>query len=487
MIINNLKSIKNSTLNFSNGINIFIGPNNSGKSTILLPILSLQEGLPDVSSQDLRLGENNGSVNLDLIDKTGRKLRLRINITGKATGLSQIQQDNRSARFDKFKNNLDKCNIFPLLSNRKTKDLLEQINITNSKTVFPNLKNLYNKIDGLSDYNEPLSKKFAEICNNILDFKITSEVSLDGKKSFFRYANHRISIIDMGDGIISILGFISYLLIAENKIFIIEEIENDIHPQALKSLIDLIIEKSNNNQFIITTHSNIVLTQLGKVANSKIFEVDINFNELPLTNIKKIENVPEEKIRILETLGYSFLDYNLYAGWLILEESSAEKIIREYLIKWFFPNLSTKLRTFSSRSKDNIKNRFDNLNVLIVFIHLTEAYKNKIWVMIDNGKEELKILDEIKQKYIKNGWNEENFIQLKYHDFELYYPERFQDDVKDILAITDRKKKYYKKIELLKSVENWIASVKENQAKNEFQKSANEIIQYLKLIDSKLN
>jgi hypothetical protein len=57
----------------------------------------------------------------------------------------------------------------------------------------------------------------------------------------------------MGEGIPHLLGLINDLCLAENKLFLIEEPENDIHPKALKRLLDLIIQKSQSNQFVIST------------------------------------------------------------------------------------------------------------------------------------------------------------------------------------------------------------------------------------------
>jgi len=77
----------------------------------------------------------------------------------------------------------------------------------------------------------------------------------------------------MGEGIANLLGLIVDLCMAENQLFVIEEPENDVHPKALKKLLNLIAEKSVNNQFIITTHFNIVAKYLGAHPNCKLFSV----------------------------------------------------------------------------------------------------------------------------------------------------------------------------------------------------------------------
>ena len=52
--IENLRSFENAEIEFSKGINILLGANNSGKSTILLSLLTLQHLNMYVSKNDIR-------------------------------------------------------------------------------------------------------------------------------------------------------------------------------------------------------------------------------------------------------------------------------------------------------------------------------------------------------------------------------------------------------------------------------------------------
>jgi len=296
----------------------------------------------------------------------------------------------------------------------------------------------------------------------------------------------------MGEGVANMLGLITHLCIAKkSKIFLIEEIENDIHPKALKALLKLIAEKALSNQFFISTHSNIVMKYLGAEPNAKIFNVtndlrDGAISNLALSQIKEVSNEPEERRKVLEDLGYEFYDFDLWSNWLFLEESSAEILIRDYLIQWFIPTLFGKIRTFSANGKSNLSPKFDDFNRLFVFLHLQATYKNKAWVLIDGGVEEAKIIQTMKETYSKSGWNESNFAQFKEHDFELYYPSKFQAQVTEILAIKNTTERREAKKSLLEEVKNWI---KDNQelAKSEFEKSAADVIEKLKSIEEQMN
>ena len=78
---------------------------------------------------------------------------------------------------------------------------------------------------------------------------------------------------------------------------------------------------------------------------SKVFNIETKFSDNQIPNAKCYElNEAEERRNALERLGYDLSDYDLWKAWLILEESSAERLIREYLIPWFIPELQGRLR-----------------------------------------------------------------------------------------------------------------------------------------------
>jgi hypothetical protein len=117
---------------------------------------------------------------------------------------------------------------------------------------------------------------------------------------------------------------------------------------------------------------------------------------------------------------------------------------------------------------------------------LEPTYKNKVWVIIDQGNEENKIIERMKTKYSKSGWNSSNFIQFDEHDFERYYPRRFQKKVTAVLKIEDKQDKRKAKKELLDEVLGWIKE-NESTAKGEFKVSAKEVIEKLKTINKEIS
>lgn len=495
--IHNVRSFKDMhEVPFSGSMNIIIGPNNSGKSIILNSIFLLQRNV--LSQSDITLGMDNGKIELyyggshPSLHKSEGFDRIIIDLLSgdRSYGLVAGKKSNtRASQFPEIEpNNL----IYPYLSKRKVEQYVDTINESNANTVSGNFTHLYSKIDRLvTPQFEPGNSQYLRACNEILGFEVSTLAKGNGKQAvYFVHNLEHIPLTAMGEGVANVLGLIADLCIAENKIFLIEEPENDIHPKALKSLLKLIVEKSNSNQFFVSTHSNIVMKYLGATENSKIFrvsndKVDIERDKLRISKIKEVPSNSIEKQKVLEELGYDFFDLGLWKAWLFLEESSAEVIIRDYLIKWFAPNLQTELRTFSANSVNQVELKFEDFNKLFVFLHLEPTYKNKVWVYIDSGVKENLIISKMRSVYSKSGWNESNFDQFSEHDFEKYYPDKFQEEVNRILVL-DKKEKWNAKRELIEKVKTWIRDNNE-EAKAEFEKSAKEIIKILLDIQQKLN
>ncbi|MTJ15281.1 ATP-binding protein [Anabaena sp. UHCC 0187] len=498
--LTNIRSYENSQIELSPGINIIIGENNSGKTTILRTLLFLQNSNL-LQANDIRKNEYAGTVKIKFKDCDSKHFHpnlwntiginydsviiniystIALHICGETFGHYGMQNSN-SIIFNEEPNNF----IYPFLSKRKVETFNEDVRQQATNSVLGNFYNLTAKVDRISTDNFPAKKEYVKACDEILGFPINSLASPSGKKASYIVNNFgHIPIESMGEGVANILGLILDLCIAdnENKLFLIEEPENDIHPKALKKLLDFIIEKSKTNQFIITTHSNIVLKYLGSAPESKVFQVKMDFvNKVPTSTITEINNTHQSRKEILEDLGYELFDFDIWDTWLILEESSAETVIRDFLIPNFVPKLQGRLKTCSSKGVDKVRARIEALTSLCLFLHLQDSFKDRIWVLIDGGENEEKIIRDLKNSY--KSWNEDHFLQLKEHEFENYYPEEFKDEV---LKIKDSEDKRESKRVLLKKVKQWWIENPED-AKESFCKSAYEIIEILQNIEDSLN
>jgi predicted ATPase len=381
--------------------------------------------------------------------------------------------------------------IYPYLAKRKTEYYDSSINQEQLYKVQEGLRNLAARVQKVSSLSHPKRIEFERLCNDILGFAIgiipANQNNNNGMEpGIYVTNNHMIPIRSMGEGVANILGFIVTLLTEDNKLYLIEELENDIHPAALKKLLDLIIAKSKNNQFIISTHSHIVLKHLGVVDGSKIFHVEwspftttsegeIN---IPTSTVKEIENKPEERISLLEKLGYEFQDYELHEGYLLLEESSAESVINGFIIPNFVPEIYNRVKTIAARGVNDLERRVIDFHRLFVFIHSNPIYKDKAWVLADGDAPGLEIINKLKQSF--KTWPVGHFINFKEGNFEKYYPSRFQGKVESVLKLKD-KFKQEAKTKLLIEVMDW--SFKNRDiAIEEFSSSAKEVIAILKTI-----
>jgi AAA15 family ATPase/GTPase len=495
--LNNFRSFENANIQLSKGINLIVGANNSGKSTLLKSMLWLQNGF-GCNSKDLRIFENNGYVNLWIKEvkkefrshngKTLLKLKLGINSIDVDLTVGNEDDGSSTSHYSNTQNLISDQEpsnyIYPYLSKRKVIHFEQTINSSIANSVRGNLSNLYAKIDRICNPQIPAYKRYFQACEDIIGFQVSSIPANNGKQAAYSVSNwENITLDAMGEGVANLVGLIVDLCMAENKLFLIEEPENDIHPKALKKLLNLIAEKSVNNQFIITTHSNIVAKYLGALTDSKLFSVSMDFeNRIPTSHIEEIPNTPEARRNVLEDLGYDLFDFDLWSAWLILEESSAESIIKEFLIPWFAPDLQSKIRTFSARTLDEVESKFEDFNNLFVFLHLQPAYKNLAWVIVDSGEKEAGIIERLKNTYTRSGWNANNFLQFSEHDFERYYPIKFKEEIDNVLKQPSGKHKQKDKTSILEQVKTWC---KENpeEAKVAFQESASEIIEILEKIE----
>ncbi|MBD2742342.1 AAA family ATPase [Coleofasciculus sp. FACHB-1120] len=509
--LSNFRSFVSASVGLSKGINLVIGPNNSGKSTLLKSVAWVQYG-SSLSHTDLRLSQKDGFVQIELNNikqffPESSELNKVIKVSLSSPNNIGIEFFNRHIHIQGIPGELSLTNtmntfsfysysipnqepenfIYPYLSRRKVATYEEMVNLNSTSSVRGNFSNLYAKIDRLSNPEMPANKQYVQACREILGFQITAIPSEQGKKAAYVVSNFEsIPLEAMGEGIANLVGLIVDLCIANNQLFLIEEPENDVHPKALKKLLKLIAEKAETNQFIITTHSNIVVKYLGSQSESKLFRVTMEFEDrLPTSEIEEVGDSSEARLHVLEELGYELFDFDIWSAWLILEESTAEKIIREFLIPWFTPELKDRIRTFSARSVNEVETKFEDFNKLFVFLHLQPIYKNLAWVIIDGGDEEKKVIERLKRTYTSSGWGEDHFLQFSKHDFERYYPQKFQSKIDSVLQMPNSKSRQGCKKALLHEVEAWI---KENPelAKTAFKESASEVVQMLHQIESAL-
>jgi hypothetical protein len=485
-------------------INVLVGRNNSGKSAVLRAVHLMQEEAV-LRIGDVRIGTRSAQINLvlggenlagdvhryfgdsNITTNDGIPLFLSIGkLQGQNAGLDFTR------RFDPGRTNAEPKLIegrepgnfiYTYFSKRKVFRFEEQVNQENTIAIGSDLRFLVSKVNRLAAQNYEGHEEYEKLCLDVLGFPIGTFASANGSQAGITIGRHeRIPIEAMGEGVSSMLGLIVDLCMADGHLFLIEEPENDIHPESLKALLKVIVDKSGQNQFIVTTHSNIVTRYLGAASNSKIFVVESEqrLNEVPTSTIREIEPTPEARIEVLRDLGYELSDFDLWDGWIILEEASAETVI-SYLIRWFFPRL-TRVRTVSSGGVTKAAPMFEEFRRLFLFAHLEPQYRHRAWLVVDGDEVGKDVVTKLQDNY--KTWPAEHFRTWTHGDFERFYPARFAERVDAVFALRGQEKREAKH-QLTRDVKQW-CDEHPGEAKSEFAGSAAEVFEFLREIETSL-
>ncbi len=128
-----------------------------------------------------------------------------------------------------------------------------------------------------------------------------------GEKGSFRH------IHDLSDGSLLLIALLTKILTSKHDIFLIEEPENSLHPKALLGLLDVMSSFHKEKQFIITTHSETL------VSRAKPEEVIVTkIGENGMSEITNIQNIRELK-RKLRNDFINFSDYVFFGESETLE------------------------------------------------------------------------------------------------------------------------------------------------------------------------
>lgn len=475
-------------------INLIIGRNNSGKSSLLKAIHSLQVG-GEVRPEDLRFGADEGKIyiggvripnpppsesvaplNCDRIDITIGGSQMHFEAAEVTKGNQWI--------WNPFPDSEPQATIYPLFR-RNPSHYQNQINIDMATRVISDWQNLPARIDRLTEAQSPNGQRYFQMVNEIVGTQVGAITTRDGKSlGQVIDTNRRVYIDRMGDGVSLILPIASAIQGVSDKIFLIEEPENGLHPAALKVLLKHIELASQQNQFFITTHSNVVLRYLGGTNDATIWKVSEDSSQTtPTSLVEPISSDPRSRLDILRDLGYELSDFDLFSAWLFLEESSAERLIRDLFVRWFAPKLLGRIRTVAARGVDEVESRFSSFNHLFVFCHLEPQYRQRAWVLTDGDTKGSEIVKRLRETY-QATWPESHFRTLSVTDLELLFPQQFQVRAQEALAL-GHEEKPAAKVALLNEVLAW-AEQNDELAKSEFATSAREICELLREIESSL-
>lgn len=473
----------------SPGCNIFVGQNNAGKSTLLQGISNWQLG-NRYNSRDARPNSGQSWYEIELSDLTSKYMianlppnpHLAYYLKGSYTGQNgkYAYVGTLNQQFSIMNSAWPNNPIVPFLAKRKAAIFNETVSRDSQSVVQGTLEHLYARIDRVANPGPSYHDTYKKSVEAIIGSFITTTSSSAGKEGGFFYDDDSFITLDrMGDGVSELVALIVELSISKEKIFVLEEPETNLHPSGLKALAELIRKSARHNQFIIATHSNIVLRELA-VDGTKVFRVYRDGDKASdPSRVNEVPNLPQERTALLRELGYEFIDFELHDAWLFLEESSAEAVINQLLIPWFVPKLTGRLRTFSAGGVTNVEASVSEFQRLVTFVHLQPVYQNHIWVRTDGdvpGHEAAKALRG-KFKYL----DETRCAPFNQAQFEYFFPTRFRASADNALAIKDKRDKQKAKLALLKEALEWSKS-NPDEAKPEWEQSAAEVVEVLRSI-----
>lgn len=480
-------------------VNVLIGANNAGKSSLLRALHLLQQGGQMVAA-DVRVGTTDYQIEIELDDVIRVPKWVAQDVAANVSHrIKVLTPDRKSMSYqwvvntngyamsgsDYSLSNIEPHHfIVPYFSRRKTSGYSEDVREQAAMTMSIDMSNLAAKLTRIGNPYFPNHSQYAQSCLDILGFVVTSIPSSNGQRpGVYLPTREAIDIDFMGEGVPNIVQLLVNLAVSEGKLFLMEEPENDIHPQALRSLLDLIVASSKKNQFVISTHSNIVVSHLCGAGNGKLFKITSEKGALPpLSTVVEVEASQAARLQTLTDLGYSFADLGLWSGYLILEESSAEYIIRTYLVPLFAPALS-RIRTISAAGVGNVEPTFSELNRLTLFLHMEPAYKNKTWVVVDGDDAGKTVIEKLSSKY--HNWLPGSFDFFSEPHFERYYPACFRKEVDEVLAVTAVDMRRAQKAALLQKVIRWLDE-DSARARDALATSARDVIQHLQRIEKAL-
>jgi len=460
------------------------------------------QGGSQFTPDDIRIGEPDALVTLafkgpppQLVSDDARKKKfsaaegnLNWNGTRGGFGISANflvpQQEPVSIRVDPMPSKEPDSLILPVLAGRRVNYYREQASRDNSVSVMPQDSNLVSRILPLVGSSTQEGIRFARLCREVLhvDLRVLPG---DNSQQFLGVQvdmQTSIPLESMGAGLSGALNLLVGLSQARDKLFLIEEPEDDLHPGALKRLLDAIAEASEHNQFLISTHSSIVLTRLGAVPGTVAVHVTSD-EGLPPTSRFEVKRTAEGRMEILRDLGYGLADMSLGEGWLIFEEATAERLVYQWLAPWFARGL-LGLRHLSARGNERVRALLTDFKEMFLFAHLEPMYRHRAWVVVDGDSRSREILAQLQSDFV--GWPPGRFRHWGKDAIEHYYPDQFAAKYRDeIMAIRNGRKRQEAKQELFRELVAWIEE-DPARAQKELEESASGMIDVLREIEREL-
>jgi hypothetical protein len=192
-------------------INVFIGPNNAGKSSLLRAVYAMQEGAGNMSA-DVRMDADASTIEIGLTGVHGIRrwgnggelgdAVLQIELTsGGALVLRLIDAGAGVTTVDHLPQMEPDHFIVPFFSRRKAVGYQEDVREQVALQVSPRFDFLAAKLSRLGNFAFPPGQRYRETCEAVLGFVVTAVPSTNGQRPAVYLPDRRTIPLDqMGEG-----------------------------------------------------------------------------------------------------------------------------------------------------------------------------------------------------------------------------------------------------------------------------------------------
>lgn len=307
-------------MEFAPGVNLVIGKNGSGKTSLLRMI----DGIPRNTNIGLdpdalaKYAENVDLVKVTCKDSETSETMAFSKRTGNTSSWQNFQIFNQRIRFITSDRRVNMASVAtsPIPAISKDISMPEvgaEIDISLEFTQAI-LKDLWQKIEELTDQQNIGKEILESYQHGLVDFE--KDIKLDLKRSqnpiyFIDYRGREIQINSLSSGEKEYLYFYAFLRRVrdeQDKIILIDEPELHLHSSQLRKLCELIAHIGEKNQVIIATHS-------GEILQSFISASIVLLNKGQVTNIKSSEDLK----KALEEIGLPVDPSVFTAHWICAE------------------------------------------------------------------------------------------------------------------------------------------------------------------------
>jgi AAA15 family ATPase/GTPase len=288
LTLESIRGFKNETIRFDFPVTALIAPNGGGKSTIMGAAACMYD-----SAKPMWFFKNSNTIDVK------KKWTLKYEIIDKNIDKEQCVEctiqlrNNRWVRKDIFNRDVAVFSISRTLPAIERKKL--------SVCAFANFKYKSSQQEELnesviSNASKVLGKSFSGYSR--IDIKTDSTISiLKGTTT----DGHTISEFHFGAGESNVLRMISKIeSLEENALILIDEIENGLHPIAVRRLVEYLIDVAERKkvQIIFTTHSNDSLMPLPAKAIWASIDNKLHQGKLDIKSLRAITGETEASLAI---------------------------------------------------------------------------------------------------------------------------------------------------------------------------------------------